>query len=128
AYEDRSGWNFVGKNVSGSRFQSANLTAANFTNANLTGVNFFQSTLLNADLTGATIQGANRWGTTGKGFTAEQFYSTASYQDGTLSSIDFSFNNLAEPSWNFVGKTLTNSIFSNSQVVSENFLFSDTRG
>ena len=126
----------------GSDLDSANLTRANFSNATLSNVdlsnvvldyaNLSSSTLTNSNLSGAdlvfadmrqsalggasladaNIHGAILQGTTRLGLTASQLYSTASYQDGDLSEVDFGSNDLT--GWSFVNQNLTRARFSSS--------------
>jgi uncharacterized protein YjbI with pentapeptide repeats len=99
---DLTGWNFTGQNLTNAGFGDGTLTSANLTNANLTNVGFYGATLTNANFTGATVKGAYLGYTTG--FTAQQLYSTASYQAKDLEGIRFRDNNLT--GWNFAGQNL----------------------
>jgi uncharacterized protein YjbI with pentapeptide repeats len=63
------------------------LTGASFFGSNLTNASLDFSTATDANLAGATVIGANFSYTTSRGFTKEQLYSTASYQQKNLRGI-----------------------------------------
>ena len=86
---DLTGWDFAGKNLAGSSFGSSKLTGADFTGAVIAGVSFSD--------------------TTSRGFTREQFESTANYATGQLSGIRLGENDLA--GWSFAGKDLSGADF-----------------
>ena len=70
------------------------------------------STLTNANLAGRWSRGDASellCGTTRSGFTREQLYSTASYQQRNLRGIGLSFNDLT--GWDFSGQDLTGADF-----------------
>jgi uncharacterized protein YjbI with pentapeptide repeats len=109
-----SGWNFIGQNLSSALLYSGTLTNANLSNANLSFATLTNANLSNADLSGTTLTGADftnaivagtnfGWST---GFTAQQLYSTASYQARNLGGIWMIANNLS--GWNFAGQDLRN--------------------
>jgi uncharacterized protein YjbI with pentapeptide repeats len=76
-------------------------------NQNLANAKFDQATLVDTDFTGALIRGASFAAIAfNNGFTANQLYSTASYQEGDLSGINLAGNELSD--WNFAGINLTN--------------------
>jgi uncharacterized protein YjbI with pentapeptide repeats len=89
----------------------ANLSQANLMNVDLNRVELTGAVLTGAELSGARIhggaltldgpsyRGANLSSTTNNGFTADQLYSTASYEAKNLSSIGLSGNDLT--GWNF---------------------------
>jgi len=81
---DLSGWNFAGHK----------LRDASFSRAVLTG----------ADLTDADVRGASFCHTTSRGFTAAQFYATASYKTEDLTGIHLDYNDLT--GWDFAGQNL----------------------
>ena len=85
------------------------LTGWNFAGQNLSGASFYQATLSGVTLTGATVAGASFCLTTSKGFTAQQLYSTASYQAKDLHGIVLGENNLN--GWNCAGQNLTGADF-----------------
>jgi len=116
---DLTGWDFSGKNLSGVGFSDANVTGANFSGANLTGAWYTYATLVGANFTGADISRAGFDDTTKRGFTAQQFYSTATYQGGDLTEIGLSGNDLS--GWSFRGKNLTNAGFSSSKLIDADF-------
>ena len=66
--------------------------------------------LTNANLAGALVTGRNFAETTSRGFTKEQLYSTASYQQKNLQGIGLGYNDLS--GWDFSGQNLTNADFS----------------
>lgn len=106
--------NLTGADLSGTSlrhalFDNATMTDADLSEANLSGARLGQATLTGADLTGATIRGANLGQATQNGFTAEQLYSTGSYQAGDLTGIFLYQNDLS--GWNFSGQDLTNASF-----------------
>jgi hypothetical protein len=86
-----------------------------------------------ADFTGADIRGASfevfSWFwccVPGSGLTPEQIYSTASYQHGDLTGINFRNNNLAGA--NFAGKNLAGSYFAGTNLAGADFTGADARG
>jgi uncharacterized protein YjbI with pentapeptide repeats len=142
---DLTGWNFSGQNLVNAFVYVSNLTNANFagadltnahlgaaepigesstlTNANLAGANLTaanlnKATLTNADLTGAIVTGARFNDTTSRGFTKEQLYSTASYQQKNLQGIALASNELT--GWDFSGQNLTNADLSRSTLTNVN--------
>jgi len=105
-YDDLTGWNFSGQDMTSANFYSATLTNATLTNANLTNAIMSSATLTNANLTGATVAGANFANTN---LTASQLYSTASYQAQNLQGIGLVGNDLT--GWKFSGQDLTSANF-----------------
>jgi uncharacterized protein YjbI with pentapeptide repeats len=100
--------------LSGLRLEINDLTGWNFAGQNLTSASFGGSTLTNIDLTDAVVVGASfgqpsSGGAASSGFTKEQLYSTASYQNHDLSGIRLGGNDLS--GWNFAGQNLTNAFF-----------------
>ena len=91
--------------LSNASFINADLTNANLTNANLRNASF-----INAIFSGATIGGACLAAATG--FTPQQLYSTASYLNKSLDSVNFAGLNLAGA--NFANVSLVNASFSDS--------------
>lgn len=91
-------------------FVGANLKHAYMSDANLTGANFSGANILEADLSG----------TTDEGFTSEQLYQTASYQQGVLTGVSLSQNNLS--GWNFAEQRLDGSAFNSSTLTGASFL------
>ena len=115
---DLSGWNFKGQNLVNANLSYSSLTTANLGGANLashvcisalTGANLSVanlanadlsfSTLTNANLSGAVVTGACVDGATSRGFTKQQLYSTASYQEKNLRGIGLVSNDLS--GWDF---------------------------
>jgi hypothetical protein len=74
---------FTQANLSHAELFSSTLTNADLSRCNLTNARVFSSTLANANLAGAIVTGAQFGGTTYRGFSKEQLYSTASYQQST---------------------------------------------
>ena len=132
---DLAGWNLVGQNLTGAFFWGARLTDANLSQANLTramlyanltDANLSQANLTDADLGYANVTGANftqseirgAHFTGAIGFTAEQLYSTASYQAHDLTGIllgSQSVNDYVDHSgWNLAHQNLSNSSFQNN--------------
>lgn len=110
---DLSGWNFAGQNLARADFgrnlwpqSGATLTGADLSQANLAHANFIGATLSNADLSGAIVNGTWFTDTTTHGFTMEQLYSTASYQQKDLAGINLSSNDVS--GWDLAGQDLTN--------------------
>jgi uncharacterized protein YjbI with pentapeptide repeats len=112
ALNDLSGWDFAGKNL---------------TNANLG-----ESNLTNTDFTGANVRSISLSDTVSHGFTAEQLYSTASYQARDLTGIFLGWplphlsNDLS--GWNFAGQNLTNAYFSTTTLTNTDFTNAEVRG
>lgn len=115
--------------VAGSNFTNARLNRAVFqnvdmTSAILTGANLNNAVLENVDMTGARLTGANLNNTVALGFTAEQLYSTASYQSGDMRNVVWSNNDLTD--WDLTNLNLTNTNFKNTTGV--DLSKSDIRG
>lgn len=114
---------FGSADLAGTRFNGANLTGANLGGATLTGATFGNANVVNIHLNNVTAHG----------FTAQQLYETASYQQGNLGSIELAVNNLT--GWdfsdlqmenaNFAETQLTNAVFSNALVTAADFSFSN---
>ena len=68
------------------KFTRSDCSNASFIEANLTNANFQSSNLTNADFTNAIITGT--FFASVKNFTKEQLYSTQSYKDRNLSSLE----------------------------------------
>ena len=113
------GWNFLNQNLTGARFHSSMLENANFQGANLTSANFVNAVLTDADLTNALVHGSSFARTTAYGFTANQLYSTSSYQMGNLAGTVFIYNDLTN--WDFSGINLSNTYFNDSILQNTNF-------
>jgi uncharacterized protein YjbI with pentapeptide repeats len=123
-----TGWNLNGQNLTDAHFESSTLTNADLSGANLANAYLSNSTLTNANLSGAVVTGTNFGGTTSRGFTKEQLYSTASYQEENLQGVAFGFpceglcswvgNDLT--GWNLSGQDLTNASFALSTLTGAN--------
>ena len=92
------------------------LTGWDFSGQDLTGANFVWSMLTNANFAGAVVSGARF--TLSPGFTKEQLYSTASYQQRNLASIGLSSNDLTD--WDFSGQDLTSADLGGSTLTNAN--------
>jgi uncharacterized protein YjbI with pentapeptide repeats len=71
-------------------------------------------------LTGATVAQADFSGTTARGFTQEQLYSTASYQQKNLRGIQFRSGDDSLSGWDLSGQDLTNASFYNANLTNAN--------
>ncbi len=99
------------------------LTGWDVSGQNLTHANLFNVTVTNTNFAGALVSGA-AFGPQHFGFTMDQLYSTASYQQKQLSGIvlsSFDFNG-----WDFSGQDLTNAIFS-GRLAGATLSFADLR-
>ncbi len=105
--------------VPGADFSEMDLAYADLVGANLTDADFDEATLTAADLSEAVVTGADFEQTTGRGFTAVQLYSTASYQSGDLSGIGLSDNNLS--GWDLAGKNLAGADFEEATLTDADF-------
>ena len=121
---DLKGWIFAGKNLADAFFGPpdddivevpADLSDADLSDANLTNASLAYARLSGTDLVGADIRGASLRSTTSLGFTEDQLYSTASYQERNLAGINFSGNDLA--GWSFAGQTLIGANFMSFDLV-----------
>jgi uncharacterized protein YjbI with pentapeptide repeats/CubicO group peptidase (beta-lactamase class C family) len=106
----------------------ADLSESNLENANLAGAEF-----ADADLSSAHIRGANfgrphslLGGLAGTGMTADQLYSTASYQARDLAGVGFDGNSLAGV--DFSDQNLAQSSFSEANLADADFRNSRLRG
>jgi len=116
-------------NLEIARLERSDLTGASFVDANLTGATLAHATLAGADFSHASIINSRLNGTTAGGFTDQQLYQTASYQQGNLGSIELSSNDLT--GWDFTnqrmenarffGAQFTNAVFSNAVVTAADF-------
>ena len=68
------------------------LSYADLAGVNLVDANLYGATLTSADFSEAVVTGANFTLTASRGFTAEQLYATASYQNGKLTGIGLNGN------------------------------------
>ncbi|TWT37326.1 Secreted effector protein pipB2 [Posidoniimonas corsicana] len=81
---DMAGWDFAGFNLEGASFGGGSLVDTDFTDADIRNATFGQATY--------------------SGWTAEQLYSTASYQAGDLRGVSLLINDLI--GWDFEGQNL----------------------
>jgi uncharacterized protein YjbI with pentapeptide repeats len=103
-WDQLSGWNLAGQN----------LTSASFWHARMTGV----------DLTDAIVQGTNFASTTSsRGFAKEQLYSTASWKAKDLRGIGLYSDDLS--GWNLAGQNLTAADFHDSILIGANLTSAD---
>ena len=100
---------YQAKDLSGVGLRGNDLTDWDFSGQNLTSASLDYSTLTNADLTGAVVTEGDFSNTTSRGFTAEQLYSTASYEAKNLRGIRLSGNDLTN--WDFSGQDLSEAAF-----------------
>ena len=97
------------------------LSGWDFSGQDLTNAHLAFSTLANAHLADALITGASFGETTPGGFTKEQLYSTASYQEKNLQGISLASNDLS--GWDFSGQDVRGASFGSSNF-SERQLYS----
>lgn len=114
-----AGADFSQQDLRGECFRNADLTGADFQGALLTDVSFDGARLTGAQFSDAIIVGASFDGTTRRGFTAEQLYSTASYQQGDLRGIGLANNRV--DGWDFEEQDLTGASFSGAGLTGANF-------
>jgi uncharacterized protein YjbI with pentapeptide repeats len=107
----------TGANLTSADFRLSFLTNADLTSANLTSALLLDTTFTSATLTGATITGAILFGA--RDLTAEQFYSTGSYQLKNLTAVSFGTNDLT--GWNFASQNLFSAFFSGGNLTSVDF-------
>jgi uncharacterized protein YjbI with pentapeptide repeats len=138
---DLSNARLSGANVTNATFREANLTDVDLAGADVTGAdlrraNLESATLHGAKLNGAVLAGAFLRSTTSRGFTKEQLYSTASYENKNLQNIGLPQNNLT--GWDFSGQnlagaglyatTLTNAKFDGAIVAGASLSETTSRG
>jgi uncharacterized protein YjbI with pentapeptide repeats len=119
-WNDLTGWNFVGQNLTSASFDFATLTNANLTGATLAYADLEFTTLTNANLENANVARAYLGYSN---LTASQLYSTASYQASDLKGISLMNNNLT--GWNFAGQNLTNAELMNVTLTNANLTSAD---
>jgi uncharacterized protein YjbI with pentapeptide repeats len=156
---DLTGWNFAGQNLVFADFGAATLHGADLSQTYLASAYLFGADLAGANLSGARIHGwtyefssyqhipgAYFTSATSDGFTADQLYSTASYQARDLTRIGLGYNDMSDWDFadqnlryaNFEGATLTgadlsranltNAIFTNAALTGADFNAADARG
>jgi uncharacterized protein YjbI with pentapeptide repeats len=104
AGNDLTNWNFAGQDLTNVPLQGSSLGGTNFSNAIINGVDFEFS----------------------NGFSAEQLYSTASYQQGDLRGVHFA--NLHLTDWNLAQQDLRNANFFATKLMGTDFSQADIRG
>jgi uncharacterized protein YjbI with pentapeptide repeats len=104
------------KRLQGISLGGNDLIAWDFSGQNLSGASLNISTLTDAEFAGAVVTGASFSDTTRRGFTKEQFYSTASYQAKNLAGIGLGRNQLT--GWDFHEQNLTGANFHESTLSS----------
>jgi uncharacterized protein YjbI with pentapeptide repeats len=137
AYNDLTGWNFAGQNISGVDFGGTTYnggftkeqlySTASYQAKDLSGVRLTLNNLRDWDFTGQKIAGADFGNTTREGgFTQDQLYSTASYQAKDLPGVGLAGNDLS--GWNLAGQKLQRADFSSSTIAGANLTRADLRG
>jgi uncharacterized protein YjbI with pentapeptide repeats len=107
------------KKLQGINLQGNDLTGWDFSGQDLRSAFLNSATLTTADFTGALVGGANFAFNTSRGFTKEQLYSTASYQQKNLLGIVLRGDDLS--GWDFSGQNLSDADFGNSTLTNANF-------
>jgi uncharacterized protein YjbI with pentapeptide repeats len=98
-----------------------------FSNQDLASASFSFAALATTNFSGAIIRGADFFRTTAKGFTAQQLYSTRSYQQRDLRAIYFEEDDLS--GWDFSNQNLQGAQFrANVVLIGANFTGADLRG
>jgi uncharacterized protein YjbI with pentapeptide repeats len=128
---DLTGWNFAGQNLMYADFGGATLRGADLSQTYLRS-SFYQADLTGANLSGAYIHGwtyelskyqyipgASFTSATSNGFTADQLYSTASYQAHDLTRVGLGHNDLS--GWSFAGQDLSYANFEGATLIGANF-------
>jgi len=115
-FNDLRGWALSGLNAQNASFQETDLRGASFRQTNLEHTSFLRAFVAGADLTDAIVVNADFSGSqvtisSGK-LTAEQLYTTASYQAKDLHGIQLRKRDLS--GWNLAGQDLTGASFASS--------------
>jgi uncharacterized protein YjbI with pentapeptide repeats len=118
-FNNLSGWDFSGQNLTDSFFRNASLSGANLRGADFTNASLWRAWLPGADVGGAVVTGADFSEISAGGFTQAQLASTASYLAKNLERVRLSKNDLT--GWDFNGQNLTHAHFEQSTVVGANF-------
>jgi uncharacterized protein YjbI with pentapeptide repeats len=116
AGDNLTNWNLAGQTLDGVDFTGAIVAGLNLTNANLTNAHLDFLTMTGVNLIGANVRGVDF---SNSSLTAQQLYSTATYQSSDLTGINFSNDDLT--GWNFAGKTITNVNFTGATLAGVNF-------
>lgn len=143
---DMQGWNFHLQNLTDSQFRLARLNNSSFrgaaleradlSQADLTGVDFSEADLnharlndaplTDADFNDAHIRNARFSQAARKGFTKEQFYSTASYKIHDLGAIEIR-NDLLD-AWDFSEQLMSSALLVNNSLAGASFRGADLTG
>jgi uncharacterized protein YjbI with pentapeptide repeats len=140
-YEDLTGWDFSGQNLTNAIFGYSVLTDVNFTDANLTGALFYgpsgywPTTPWDAP-TGANFTGAIITGATIPGITFSQLASTQNYRQNDLAGMELgqaelsngNFANMNLAKTNFWGSDLSNTDFTNANLACASFSLATLTG
>lgn len=111
------GWNFSSQNLSNASLQEASLVGADFTDANLSNVRFYKSDVTGANFEDAVLHETSLHNVTG--FTSNQLYGTASYQEKDLSGLRLGHGQME--GWDFSSQNLTNAGFGNATLTGAGF-------
>lgn len=121
---DLTGWDFSDQDLAGSSFQWSDLTRADLSGADLTGAQMWEARLDGADFTGTIVNHASLGDL--RGFTKEQFYSTASYQSDNLEGVRLYYASMA--GWDVSGKKWTDGYFKYASLSGADLSNADFRG
>ncbi len=113
---------FENGNLADSQFAFSWLQNATFNNADVRNSSFRRAQLQDADFTNALIDGA---AFNEPALTAEQFYSTASYQNANLNGISYSGNMAG---WDLSSQSLHDAAFTTANATGAMFTGSDLSG
>jgi hypothetical protein len=102
------------QDLTGAYLHRSRLTDVDLAGADLTNAWLSRSSLENTDFAGSIVVGARLGDVTSRGFTREQLYSTASYQQGDLQGIDLHNNHLE--GWDFNGQDLSLTYFRDARL------------
>src|SRR5262249_31080354 len=105
--------NFAGQDLRNANFAGANTADFDFTGADIRGMRF-DKLWIDIPLGGSTYKES-----IGSGIAPSQLYSTASYQIGDLSGINFGYNSLAGV--NLAGQKIENADFNQSDLTGADF-------
>lgn len=111
--------NYAQKKLQGVGFYRNDLRGTDFRGQNLTEAQLAESQLAGADFSGAIITGTSFSETTQLGFTKEQLYSTANYQQRDLRHVGLGRNDLS--GWDFSGQDLTRAYLAESNLTGADF-------
>ena len=114
---------FQDGDLSSASFQASWLDNARFVRANLSNADFRSASLPETDLTDAIVLGTNFQGTE---LSAEQLYSTTSYQMRDLTGLGMDGSNMT--GWSFAGQKLTGVDFEDATLVAADLSDADITG